>query len=108
MCIRDRSLTNNLKVSATEDRARGGMFAHEVTDGLVREIEVTVDPAERLRLFRQLGDFLYDEHAILPLYWVLPVAAYDDGVIAKYESDFSNQGPLDTGNTPNWLRIRPQ
>ena len=89
----EMSLTNNLKVSATEDRARGGMFAHEVTDGLVREIEVTVDPAERLRLFRQLGDFLYDEHAILPLYWVLPVAAYDDGIIAKYESDFSNQGP---------------
>ena len=89
----EMSLTLNLKVSATEDRARGGMFAHEVTDGLVREIEVTVDPDERLRLFRELGDFLYDQHALLPLYWVLPVAAYDDGIIAKYESDFSNQGP---------------
>ena len=89
----EMSLTNNLKVSATEDRARGGMFAHEVTDGLVREIEVTVDPDERLRLFRELGDFLYDQHALLPLYWVLPVAAYDAGIIAKYESDFSNQGP---------------
>ena len=89
----EMSLTNNLKVTATEDRARGGMFAHEVTDGLVREIELTVDPAERLQKFQQLGDFLYDQRAILPLYWVLPVAAYDDGIIAKYESDFSNQGP---------------
>ena len=89
----EMSLTNNLKVSATEDRARGGMFAHEVTDGLVREIEVTVDPQVRLELFKELGDFLYDQSAILPLYWVLPVAAYDSGVIEKYESDFSNQGP---------------
>ena len=89
----EMSLTNNLKVTATEDRARGGMFAHEVTDGLVRDIEFTVDPGERLQKFRQLGDFLYDQRAILPLYWVLPVAAYDDGIIAKYESDFSNQGP---------------
>ena len=89
----EMSLTNNLKVTATEDRARGGMFAHEVTDGLVREIEFTVPPEERLRLFRQLGDFLYDQRAILPLYWVLPVAAYDSGIIDKYESDFSNQGP---------------
>lgn len=89
----EMSLTNNLKVTATEDRARGGMFAHEVTDGLVREIEFTVDPNERLQKFQELGDFLYDQRAILPLYWVLPVAAYDDGIIAKYESDFSNQGP---------------
>ena len=89
----EMSLTNNLKVTATEDRARGGMFAHEVTDGLVRDIEFTVDPDERLIKFRELGDFLYDQRAILPLYWVLPVAAYDDGIIAKYESDFSNQGP---------------
>jgi peptide/nickel transport system substrate-binding protein len=89
----EMSLTNNLKVTATEDRARGGMFAHEVTDGLVREIEFTVDPGERLQKFRELGDFLYDQRAILPLYWVLPVAAYDAGIIDKYESDFSNQGP---------------
>ena len=89
----EMSLTLNLKVTATEDRARGGMFAHEVTNDLVLEIEQTVDPAKRLELFREMGDFLYDQRAILPLYWVLPVAAYDDGIIAKYESDFSNQGP---------------
>ena len=65
----------------------------EVTNDLVLEIEQTVDPAKRLELFREMGDFLYDQRAILPLYWVLPVAAYDDGIIAKYESDFSNQGP---------------
>jgi peptide/nickel transport system substrate-binding protein len=87
------SLTNNLKVTATKDRARGGMFAHKKTDGLVREIETTIDPAERLALFQELGNFLYDQSALLPLFWVLPLAAYDANIIEEYKSDFSNQGP---------------
>jgi len=89
----EMSLTNNLKVSATEDRARGGMFAHKVTDGLVRDLEHTINPELRLSMFQEMGNFLYDQTALVPLFWVLPIAAYDSGIIQKYESDFSNQGP---------------
>jgi ABC-type transport system substrate-binding protein len=39
------------------------------TDALVEQIYRTVDQTEQEKLWRQLGDIMYDRHMQMPLFW---------------------------------------
>ncbi len=59
-------------------------FDHPDLGRMVREFEVTIDKAERVRRMEALGDFLYNNYATVPLFWYFQTYGYDPGVIEEY------------------------
>ena len=60
-------------------------FDHPDLNRLVREFEVTIDKVERIRQMEELGDYLYNNYATVPLFWYLQAYGYDPGVIEEYQ-----------------------
>ena len=60
-------------------------FDHPDLDRLVREFAVTIDKTERIRRMEELGDYLYNNYATVPLFWYLQAYGYDPGVIEEYQ-----------------------
>ena len=59
-------------------------FDHPDLGRMIREFEVTIDKAERVRQMEALGDFLYSNYATVPLFWYFQTYGYDPGVIEEY------------------------
>ncbi|NKC01431.1 MAG: hypothetical protein GKR90_23440 [Pseudomonadales bacterium] len=45
-----------------------GRYASETMDGLINQVQNSVDPTTRMRLFAQIQQLLYDDAVILPMY----------------------------------------
>ena len=59
-------------------------FDHPDLGRMIREFEVTIDKAERVRQMEALGDYLYNNYATVPLFWYFQTYGYDPGVIEEY------------------------
>ena len=59
-------------------------FDHPDLGRMIKEFEVTIDKAERVRQMEALGDYLYDEYATVPLFWYFQTYGYDPEVIEEY------------------------
>ena len=65
-----------------------GVVHQYETDSIVEtweELSLTLDPAERDRLIREIGNEKYDNYAILPLLWIFFQVAIDPDIIAEYK-----------------------
>jgi peptide/nickel transport system substrate-binding protein len=68
-------------------------FDHPTVMDLVLKFENTSDPAERDKIAREIGDFLYDQTAMVTLFWSIPVVAADPKVVEEYVANHSTGGP---------------
>lgn len=59
-------------------------FDHPDMGKLISEFAVTIDKDERVRKMEELGDYFYDNHITIPLFWYVTAFAYDPGVIEEY------------------------
>ncbi len=48
------------------------------------ELSLTLDPSERDRLIREIGNEKYDNHSVIPLLWIFFQVAIDPEIIAEY------------------------
>ena len=65
----------------------GGMHHYE-TDSVVEtwnELSLTLDPAERDRLIREIGNEKFDNYETIPLLWIFFQVAINPDVIAEYK-----------------------
>ena len=65
----------------------GGMHHYE-SDSVVEiwnELSLTLDPAERDRLIREIGNEKFDNHETIPLLWIFFQVAINPDVIAEYK-----------------------
>ena len=70
----------NLKIPVHIDQNfTSHTFDHPDLDRLVREFAVTIDKTERIRRMEELGDYLYNNYATVPLFWYLQAYGYDPG-----------------------------
>ena len=49
------------------------------------ELSLTLDPSERDRLIREIGNEKYDNFAVIPLLWIFFQVAIDPDIIAEYK-----------------------
>jgi peptide/nickel transport system substrate-binding protein len=68
-------------------------FDHPTVHDLVSKLAASVDNAERTQLVTQVGDYLYDNYASVPLFWIFPVLAVDPSVVEEYSASMINTGP---------------
>lgn len=64
-----------------------GVVHQYETDAIVEtweELSLTLDPSERDRLIREIGNEKYDNYAIVPLLWIFFQVAIDPEIIAEY------------------------
>ena len=65
-----------------------GVVHQYETDSIVEkweELSLTLDPVERDRLIREIGNEKYDNHAVIPLLWIFFQVAIDPEIIAEYK-----------------------
>ena len=65
-----------------------GVVHHYETDSVVEtwnELSLTLDPAERDRLIREIGNEKFDNHETIPLLWIFFQVAINPDVIAEYK-----------------------
>ncbi len=65
-----------------------GVVHQYETDSIVQtweELSLTLDPSERDRLIREIGNEKYDNFAIVPLLWIFFQVAIDPDIIAEYK-----------------------
>ena len=65
----------------------GGMHHYE-SDSVVEtwnELSLTLDPAERDRLIREIGNEKFDNYETIPLLWIFFQVAINPDVIAEYK-----------------------
>lgn len=53
---------------------------------------VSTDPEERDAIIREIGDFLHEQHATLPLLYINAEVAVDPDVVAEYQADIGAFG----------------
>ena len=65
-----------------------GVVHHYETDSVVEtwnELSLTLDPAERDRLIREIGNEKFDNYETIPLLWIFFQVAINPDVIAEYK-----------------------
>ena len=65
-----------------------GVVHQYETDSIVQtweELSLTLDPGERDRLIREIGNEKYDNFAVVPLLWIFFQVAIDPDIIAEYK-----------------------
>lgn len=65
-----------------------GVVHQYETDSIVEtweELSLTLDPSERDRLIREIGNEKYDNFAVVPLLWIFFQVAIDPDIIAEYK-----------------------
>ncbi|CAI8006632.1 Heme-binding protein A [Geodia barretti] len=65
-----------------------GVVHHYESDSVVEtwnELSLTLDPAERDRLIREIGNEKFDNHETIPLLWIFFQVAINPDVIAEYK-----------------------
>jgi dipeptide transport system substrate-binding protein len=63
-------------------------------DKLYVELKEAVLPEDVLRLTHEIGDWMYANYLIVPMYFLAPQVAYNPGVLVKYEANHLHMGPV--------------
>jgi peptide/nickel transport system substrate-binding protein len=53
----------------------------------------SIDPVERTQILKDLGNFVYQEYAVIPLLWLSGLAGFNPAVVVDYKCDFEIMGP---------------
>ena len=53
----------------------------------------SIDPLVRQRALQDIGDFVYNNYATVPLLWLGGLAGIDPKVVAEYKCDTEGSGP---------------
>jgi peptide/nickel transport system substrate-binding protein len=62
----------------------GYWYEHPLIEQRIAALGTVVDPGERARLLREIGDHKFDECAEIPLFWLFAEAAVNPKYIAEY------------------------
>ena len=63
-------------------------------DALFAETQISILPEDILRTGQAMGTWLYENHVIIPLFFLSNKVAYDPGVIQGYNVNFGFFGPV--------------
>ena len=79
----------NMKLQASSEH----WFDHPELSRLVDMYAEELVPERRDQLVTEIGQFLYDNHATGPMFWILPVMGMDHSIIEEYSAHISVWGP---------------
>ena len=63
-------------------------------DTLFAETQVSILPEDILRTGQAMGSWLYENHVIIPLFFLSNKVAYDPGIVKGYDVNFGFFGPV--------------
>ena len=63
-------------------------------DNLYVDLKKRVLPEDILRLTHETGDWMYNNHLIIPLFFLFPQVGYDPEILQGYEANMLHMGPV--------------
>ena len=63
-------------------------------DELYVDLKKRVLPDDVLRLTHEVGDWMYANHLIIPLFFLFPQVGYDPTILEGYEANMLHMGPV--------------
>lgn len=78
---------NTIEVARIFNKARDSVvysYEHPFIEERIDALGTVVDPVERARLLREIGDHKFNEFAEMPMFWLFAEAAVNPHVIAEY------------------------
>src|SRR5438093_244430 len=77
-------------------------FEHPFIDERLEALGKSVEPGERARLLREIGDYKFTEFAEMPMFWLFAEAGVNPKDIAGYTSQGVSPGSSPPWSTSNW------
>ena len=70
------------------------VWEFEKMDDLFIELKEQLTPKDIKRVTHKISDYMYENHMVVPMYFLFAKVAFDPGILVEYHANMLHMGPV--------------